>query len=106
MIDSDILSPNKMLPDIIIIDTFQYLPNIFHLNAINSSIPESPNTYEEAIQRTDTYKWIEIMKIQYSIPIKNKIWKQMNRDFILKRHRIYTGRWIYIYKRNGTYKAH
>jgi hypothetical protein len=49
MIDSDILSPDEMLPDIIIIDTLQYLSNIFYLNIINSSIPEPPNTYEEAI---------------------------------------------------------
>jgi hypothetical protein len=45
------------------------------------------------------------MKIQYNIFIKNKTWKQMNRELIPKRHKIYTGRWIYIYKRDGTYKA-
>jgi hypothetical protein len=35
IINSDILTSNKMLPDIVIIDTFQYLPNIFYLNIIN-----------------------------------------------------------------------
>jgi hypothetical protein len=49
MIDSDILSPDEMLPDIAIIDVLQYLPNIFHLNVIDPSISEPPNTHEEAI---------------------------------------------------------
>jgi hypothetical protein len=56
IIDSDILSPDEILPNIAIIDAFQYLSNIFHLNVIDSSIPEPPNTYEEAIQRTNIYK--------------------------------------------------
>jgi hypothetical protein len=56
MINSDILLPDKMLPDIIIIDTLQYLPNIFYLNTIDSSISEPPNTHKETIQRTDIHK--------------------------------------------------
>jgi hypothetical protein len=49
MIDSDILPSDEMLPDITIIDTLQYFHNILYLNAINLSIPEPPNTYEEVI---------------------------------------------------------
>jgi hypothetical protein len=49
MIDFDILLSDEMLPNIVIIDILQYLPNIFYLNAINFSISESPNTYEGAI---------------------------------------------------------
>jgi hypothetical protein len=56
MIDSDILLFDEMFPNIVIIDALQYFFNIFHLSAIDSFIPEPPNTYEEAIQRTDAYK--------------------------------------------------
>jgi hypothetical protein len=105
MIDSDILPSDKILPDIVIIDALKYLPNIFYLNIIDPSIPEPPNTHKEAIQRTDAHKWIEAMKVQYSILIKNKTWKQIDRELIPKRHKIHIGRWVYIYKRDGTYKA-
>jgi hypothetical protein len=92
MIDSDILLPDEMLPDIIIIDALQYLLNIFYLNVIDSSISEFPNTHEEAIQRTDVHKWIEAMKVQYSTLMKNKIWKQVDRELIPKGHKIYIDR--------------
>jgi hypothetical protein len=58
MINSDILSPDEILPNIIIIDAFQYLSNIFYLNIINSFISEFLNFWiSEYVWRSDITNW-------------------------------------------------
>jgi Reverse transcriptase (RNA-dependent DNA polymerase) len=79
-------------------------PEVYVNNAF-APIENEPATYREAIQRLDNKRWHAVMEKEVKSLFDAGIWKPIERAAVPYNHRILKGKWVYKFKRNGTYKA-
>ena len=66
---------------------------------------EPPSTYEKALSRSNTEKWIATINTQNKTLTLNGTWEIIARKTIPIDHKILEGKWVFKIKRDRTYKA-
>jgi hypothetical protein len=77
-----------------------------HLNTIFiSNSQEFPNSFKEAMQRPDAKNWRQAVNREITQLLLMQTWVEVQRSAVPKAQRILQGRWVFVIKRNGLYKA-
>jgi len=77
-----------------------------HLNIIFiSNSQEFPNSFKEAMQRPDAKNWRQAVNREITQLLLMQTWVEVQRSAVPKAQRILQGRWVFVIKRNGLYKA-
>ena len=69
------------------------------------SLLEPPQTFEEAMQRPDALMWRAAIQKELQALIRNGTWENTHLKDVPQGHTVLSGRWVFLIKRNGTYKA-
>jgi hypothetical protein len=80
--------------------------DLIMLNLTNATEQlQAPQSISEILKRKDKNLWLESMHRELRALLRNKTWEYIRRSDIPQGHKILTGRWIWVYKRDGTRKS-
>jgi len=80
--------------------------DLIMLNLTNATEQlQAPQSLSEIFKRRDKDLWLESMHRELQALLRNKTWEYVRRSDIPPGHKILTGRWLWIYKRDGTRKS-
>jgi hypothetical protein len=82
-------------------------PTTIDLIALNltNATEQAPQSISEILRRRDKDLWLESMHRELRALLRNKTWEYVRRSDIPPGHKVLTGRWIWVYKRDGTRKS-
>jgi Reverse transcriptase (RNA-dependent DNA polymerase) len=66
---------------------------------------QAPQSISEILRRHDKDLWLESMHRELRALLQNKTWEYVRRLDVPPGHKILTGRWVWVYKRDGTRKS-
>ena len=95
----------KFIDNLIPIDELPLESEKIYVNNVFATLLTVPTSYSNALRRPDTPKWIKTMGKQLELLRKAGTWELCIRSDVPAHHRILKGRWVYIIKKNGIYKA-
>jgi hypothetical protein len=75
------------------------------LHTITITIPDDPQSLEEAMKRPDWEEWLKVVIKEVEGIIAQRTWTVMNRTAVPPQHYIHSGKWVLTRKRDGRYKA-
>jgi hypothetical protein len=65
---------------------------------------QAPQSISEILRRRDKDLWLESMYRELRALLRNKTWEYVRKLDIPPGHKVLTGRWVWVYKRDGTRK--
>jgi hypothetical protein len=68
------------------------------INNFFAAMPKEPQSYKEAMSRSDVQRWGDAMKAQMNFLEENKTWIVVKRSTIPKNKTILQKRWVYVIK--------
>jgi hypothetical protein len=80
--------------------------DLIMLNLTNATEQlQAPQSISEILRRRDKDLWLESMHRELQALLRNKTWEYVRRSDVPPGHKILTGRWVWVYKRDGTRKS-
>jgi Reverse transcriptase (RNA-dependent DNA polymerase)/Integrase core domain len=80
--------------------------DLIMLNLTNATEQlQAPQSLSEILRRRDKDLWLESMYRELRALLRNKTWEYVRRSDVPPGHKILTGRWVWVYKRDGTRKS-
>jgi len=80
--------------------------DLIMLNLTNATEQlQAPQSISEILRRRDKDLWLESMHRELRALLRNKSWEYVRRSDIPPGHKVLTGRWVWVYKRDGTRKS-
>ena len=80
--------------------------DLIMLNLTNATEQlQAPQSISEILRRRDKDLWLESMHRELRALLRNKTWEYVRRSDIPPGRKILTGRWVWVYKRDGTRKS-
>jgi hypothetical protein len=78
---------------------------LLYATNVIANMPKEPISRSEALKRPDSHRWIEAMDKQLKVLEENDTWETIDRVKVPRQAEIIKGKWVYVIKRDGTYKA-
>lgn len=60
----------------------------------NEQEEKEPNSYKKVVQSADKGKWLEAIRIELNLPIKNETWEIVDKSTLLKATKIISSHWV------------
>ena len=66
---------------------------------------QAPQSIAEILKRQDKQRWLDSMHRELKALLKNKTWEYVRRSDIPPGHKVLSRKWVWVIKRDGTYKS-